>query len=153
MLNKIKIDLKDAMKSGEKNKIQALRNMIAALKDHEINNLKKLSDDETIYVLSKQAKKIKESIAQYKAGGRDDLVKSEEAELRVLNSYLPEPTSTELIIETINKIVIDLDTPSMSDFGVVMGKTMASLPKNTDGKIVQKYVKDKLSKWIFHHQI
>tara|TARA_B100000029_G_C17563880_1_gene954404 strand:+ start:302 stop:739 length:438 start_codon:yes stop_codon:yes gene_type:complete len=144
MLNKIKIDLSNAMKSGDKNKIQALRNMISALKDYEINNSKKLTDDETINVLSKQAKKIKESIAQYKAGDRDDLVQNEEAELYILNSYLPEPTSPEKIIETIEKIINELDSASMSDFGMVMGKTMASLPKNTDGKIVQGYVKDKL---------
>ena len=144
MLNKIKTDLSNAMKAGDKDKTQALRNMISALKDYEINNIKKLTDDETINVLSKQAKKIKESIAQYKAGGRNDLVKNEEAELHILNSYLPEPTSPEKIIKTINEIIAKLDSPSMSDFGLIMGKTMASLPKNTDGKIVQQYVKDKL---------
>ena len=145
MLNKIKNDLTEAMKSGEKTRIQALRNMMAALKDTQINNKLELSEDDIISVLSKQSKKIKESISQYKIGNRQDLVEKENIELMILNSYLPEPTSEKLIVKTIENAIVDNNASNMSDFGVIMGKVMALLPKNTDGKIVQKYVKEKLN--------
>jgi len=145
MLNKIKNDLTEAMKSGEKTRIQALRNMMAALKDAQINNKLELSEDDIISVLSKQSKKIKESISQYKIGNRQDLVEKENIELMILNSYLPEPTSEKLIVKTIENAIVDNNASNMSDFGVIMGKVMALLPKNTDGKIVQKYVKEKLN--------
>ena len=80
MLNKIKNDLTEAMKSGEKVKTQALRNMMAALKDAQIKNKKELTENEIVSVLSKQSKKIKESISQYKVGNRHDLVEKEEKE-------------------------------------------------------------------------
>ena len=144
MLNKIKNDLSAAMKLGDKHKVQALRNMIAAIKDREINNNKELSNDELINVLTKQAKQIKESISQYKAGGRLDLVENEERELNIVNIYLPKPTCEKLIAETINKIVNDIVEPSMADFGKIMGRVMVMLPPNTDGKIVQEFVKKKL---------
>ena len=137
MLNKIKNDLTEAMKSGEKTRIQALRNMMAALKDAQINNKLELSEDDIISVLSKQSKKIKESISQYKIGNRQDLVEKENIELMILNSYLPEPTSEKLIVKTIENAIVDNNASNMSDFGVIMGKVMALLPKNTDGKIVQ----------------
>ena len=145
MLNKIKNDLTEAMKSGEKVKTLALRNMMAALKDAQIKNKKELTENEIVSVLSKQSKKIKESISQYKVGNRDDLVEKEENELTILNSYLPEPTSEKLIISTIENVINDNNAISMSDFGIVMGKVMGALPKNTDGKIVQTLVKEKLN--------
>ena len=144
MLNKIKNNLNSALKSRDKHKVQALRNMISAIKDMEINNKKKLSESEVINVLAKQAKQIKESISQYKAGERLDLVENEERELNIVNTYLPKPTSEKLIIETINKIINKMDTSSMNDFGKVMGEAMVMLPPNTDGKLVQKFVREKL---------
>ena len=144
MLNKIKNDLSAALKLGDKHKVQALRNMIAAIKDRKIINNKELSKSEIINVLTKQAKQIKESISQYKAGERLDLVENEERELDIVNAYLPRPTSEKLIVKTIHEIVDKIDGFSMADFGKIMGKTMSMLPPNTDGRIVQKFVKEKL---------
>ena len=95
-------------------------------------------------VIRKEAKQRKESIEQFKEGGRDDLVAKEQEELNVLEEYLPDPLSDKELHAIIDKIIEDTGASSMADMGRVMGPAMSKLRGQVDGGRVQQIVKDKL---------
>ena len=88
MLSKLMADMKTAMKNKEKDRLLTLRSMISAIKARQIDSGKTLSDDEAIKLIQSMAKKIRDSIEQYKSGNREDLANKEQRELNILNSFL-----------------------------------------------------------------
>ena len=145
MLNQLQDELKSAMKNAEKTKILALRNFIGKLKATQIDKGGKINREESIKVLKTVAKQLKESIKQYKNGGRDDLANKEKLELDILEKYLPENLSEDKIIQMIDDIIIKVGAKSIKDMGKVMGKAMKEFEGLADGNIVQNIVKEKLS--------
>ena len=139
------VDMKAAMKSGEKLKLSTIRLLRAQIKDAEIAKGGELTPDEEIKVLTSAAKKRKDSIEAYKNAGRTDLMQKEQQELEFLKVYLPEQLSE----EDIEKIVIDIieksGAMSMKDMGRVMSEAMTELKGRADGRMVQELVKKKLS--------
>ena len=146
MLYKIKNDLKTAMKSRNKERLNPLRNLVSKIKMKEIEKGETLSDDECLKVCISAAKQVKESITQFEKGGRIDLSENEKKELKIIEEYLPEQLSEDEIIKIINEVIKQTNARSPSDMGKVMGSTMSRLGGQADGKIVQKLVLKELTK-------
>lgn len=142
---KLMEDLKQAMKQGEKVKCSVIRTVMAGVKNAEIEKQKELDDAEITAVIAKQVKQHKESIEAYKAGGREDLVAEETAELEVLNVYMPKQMSAEEITESAKKIIAEVGAKSLQDKGKVMGKLMGQLKGKADGNEINKVVTELLS--------
>jgi len=143
-------DLKDAMKSKEEDRLRVLRSLKSKLLEREISERTggektALSDDQVVEVLMKAAKQRKESIDQFKEGGRDDLVKSEQEELEIIQSYLPEMLTEEEIRDIARQKIDELEADSMADMGKVMGILMQELKGKAEGSTVSKVVKEELS--------
>ena len=145
MLDQLQEELKIAMKAGEKVKMMGLRNIIGKIKAAQIDKGETLTDEESLKILKTAAKQLKESLDQYRKGGRDDLAEKEAFELTLLEKYLPEQLSEEHIRQTVKNIVKNTGSGSMQDMGKVMGATMQELAGSADGKIVQKIVQEELS--------
>ena len=146
MLNKIKNDLKEAMKSGDKEKLNPLRNLVSKIKMKEIEIGRPLKDEESLKVCNSVAKQIKESIIQFDKGGRQDLSDNEKNELKVIEAYLPEQLPNNEILKIVKEIINNTGASSLSDMGKVMGMAMNKLDGQADGKVVQKLVLNELKK-------
>lgn len=107
MYTKIAEDMKQAMKDGDKMKLSSLRMAIAEIKNINVVDGQEITDEVCMKVLRKQAKMHEDSIAQFKAAGRDDLVQKEEAELAAIQGYLPKPMSQEETIAAVEKVIAD----------------------------------------------
>ena len=145
MLNQLQQELVVAMKAGEKAKMMGLRNIIGKLKSAKIDKGESLTDEESLKILKSAAKQLKESIDQYQKGGRDDLAEEEAHELSLLEKYLPEQLSEEIIRETVKNIVENTGAESIQNMGQVMGAAMKEFAESADGKLVQKIVQEELS--------
>jgi hypothetical protein len=145
MLDQLQEELKIALKAGEKAKMMGLRNIIGKIKAAQIDKGETLTYEESLKILKTAAKQLKESLDQYRKGGRDDLAEKEAFELTLLEKYLPEQLSEEQIRQTVKNIVKNTGAGSMQDMGKVMGATMQELAGSADGKIVQKIVQEELS--------
>ena len=138
-------DMNSAMKAGEKSELGALRNLIGKVKAKQIDSGKTLTDDECIKVMATAAKQLKDSIQQYKDGGRDDLAENEAFELSIVERYLPEQMSEDDVRAIVKKTIADVGAESMKDMGKVMGAAMQAVGSGADGSIVQKMVREELS--------
>ena len=145
MLNQLQDELIIAMKAGDKATMIGLRNIIGKLKAFQIDKGESLTKEETIKILKSSAKQLKESIEQYKKGGRDDLAKKELFELSLLDKYLPEQLSEVEIRKIIKETIQAYGAESIQDMGMVMGIGMNKLAESADGKLVQQIVKEELS--------
>tara|TARA_Y100001935_G_scaffold59339_1_gene49698 strand:+ start:2383 stop:2823 length:441 start_codon:yes stop_codon:yes gene_type:complete len=145
MIKLLQDKLKDEIKSGNKKNVIAFRNMIGKLKSYEIDSKSKLTDEKCIDILQKMAKQINDSITQFKNGGRLDLVESEQNELDLIQSFLPEQLSPKEMENIISRIVSDNNTNGMSDLGKIMGLVMKEIKGKGDGKLASKIVRDLLS--------
>jgi len=138
-------DLKAAMKSREKTKLETLR----LLRAHMIELSKRgegkdITPEEELSVLMTAIKKRKEAIEVYEKAGRAELVQQERAELDVISSYLPKQLSTEEAAEIILRIIAQVGASGAKDFGKVMPLAMKELKGKIDGKQVQEMLKEKL---------
>ena len=121
-------ELNEALKAGEKVKVSVLRMLISEMKNKKIaDRVKELDDEGVIAVVHKMVKQHKESIEQFKQGGRDDLVASETAELAVLEEYMPEQLSEEEIIEIVESVIQKTGASSPQDMGKVMGAVIGQV--------------------------
>ena len=144
MLSTLMNDMKSAMKAGEKSELGALRNLIGKIKAKQIDSGKDLTIDECIKVMASAAKQLKDSIQQYKDGGRDDLAEDEAFELSIVEKYLPEQMSEDDVRAIVKKTIADVGAESMKDMAKVMGTAMQVVGCKADGSIVQKMVREEL---------
>jgi len=145
IVDQLNEDLKAAMRSGDKVTVGTIRGLKSMLRDKEIEKKDSLSKDEEIRVLSTAAKQRREAIESYEKGGRDDLVKQEQAELEVIEKYLPKQMSDAEIESLVEKVITEVGAESIRDMGKVMGKIMPNVQGKADGSQVQSIVKNKLS--------
>ncbi len=135
-------DLKNAMRAGEKARVRTLRLLTAALKKKEIELREggeaTLTEQQELAVLQKEAKQRRESIEQYRAAGREDLVRKEEEELAIIEEYLPKQLDEEEIEKVLRDIIETVGARSRRDMGKVMGEAMRRLRGLADGKVVQR---------------
>ena len=142
-------DLKAAMKAKESDKKRVLRSLKAKILEKEISERKEgqstLSEEQIVDVLMKAAKQRKESIDQFKEGGRDDLVEKEEMELALIEKYLPEMMSEDEIRAAVKDQIEEMNATSMADMGKVMGALMGKLKGKAEGALISKIVKEELT--------
>jgi len=145
LVDEIQKDMYKAMKEKEKERINALRNIIGKLKYRYIDKGDKLTKQEEIKVIQSLAKQRRESIEMYKQGGRNDLVETETKELSIIEEYLPQAMSEEGVRRLVRETVKETGAESMSDLGKVMPLVMKKGAGKVDGKIAQEILRELLS--------
>ncbi|NND70037.1 MAG: GatB/YqeY domain-containing protein [Rhodothermales bacterium] len=148
IFEKLTSDMKDSMRSGEKDRLKTIRSLRAAVQRVQIDGGtrdQEPSDTLVEEVLQKQAKMRREALDQYNSAGREDLASIEAAELKVIEGYLPEQLDDEAIREQVQAIISQTGASSAADFGKVMGPAMGALKGRADGKRVQVIVRDLLT--------
>jgi len=143
--SRLTADMKTAMKGGDKSRLATIRMLLAAIKQQEIDEQRDLSEDEALALLTKQAKQRRESIAQYESAGRDDLKAVEQADLEVIETYLPRQLSPEEIEAEVAEIIQSEQATGMRDMGVVMKAARERFAGRADMAAVSKIVRDRLS--------
>ena len=141
---KITEDMKIAMKEGEKTKLNLIRMLRSEIRYKEIEKGSELDDNGIIDVLSSAAKRRKESIQEFRKGGREDLAAKEEKELKIIYSYLPEQLSEEELLKLIDESIEEADAQSSKDVGKVMRVIIPKVKGRADGKKVNQMVSLKL---------
>ncbi|MBA3532307.1 MAG: GatB/YqeY domain-containing protein [Ardenticatenales bacterium] len=137
-------DLKEAMRAKEALRRDAIRMMLTALKNAEIEQSGALSDEEVAVLLQKQAKQRRDSITAYEQGGRPELAAAEQAELEIIESYLPQQLSEEEIRAIVRATIERVGATSAKDIGKVMGPLMGQMRGKADGTLVQRLVREEL---------
>jgi uncharacterized protein YqeY len=138
-------DMKAAMKSGDKIRLETIRGLRSQLKNREIEKGENLSPDDEIQVLTTESKRRKESIEQFKAGQRFDRAEEEQKELNIILEYLPQQLTDQEIASLVEETIAELSASSSSDMGKVMGKIMPQVKGRADGKVIQRIVQQKLA--------
>ncbi len=123
-------DVKQAMRAGDKTRLKTLRLVTAAIKQREVDERIELDDSQTMAILEKMIKQRRESAEQYRAGHRPELAEAEEAEIIVLQTYLPEPLSESELDALIDQALAASEVQGMA----AMGEIMAALKAQTQGR-------------------
>ncbi len=139
--DRIQEDMKAALKAGDKARLGAIRLIMAAVKQREVDERTQLDDRQVLAVLDKMAKQRRESIAQYRAAGRDDLAEKEQAELEIIQSYLPEALSEAEIDALIAAAIRETGAAGIRDMGRVMARLKPQLQGRADMAQVSARVK------------
>lgn len=145
LIDQISKDLVLAQKSRDSVAVSALRLILSDIKNAEIAKGDKLTDEEVVAQIQKDAKKHKESIDAFEKGGRADLVEKEKGQLKVLGKYLPSQLSHDQISKIVDEVIAQTGALSSSDLGRVMAQVMGKVGGQSDGSVVSEIVKDKLS--------
>lgn len=142
----IEQDFITAFKAKDEITKSLLGMMKSAFKNKEIDLQKPLEEADVIEVLSKEAKKRKESAIAYEQGGRNDLAENEKAEAEILSKYLPEQLSEDAVREIVKSTITEVAASSMADMGKVIGAVVAKTKGQSEGGLISKLVKEELSK-------
>jgi len=145
LIEQIQKEMIEAMKAKEALRLSVLRGLKTALKNKEIDKMRALSEGEEIQVLQTLVKQRKESIEQFTKGGRSDLADQEQAELKIIEAYLPAAVSREEIERAVTETIAEVQASAPKDMGRVMKAVMAKFAgKVVDGKLVNELVRAKL---------
>ncbi|GAB4421410.1 MAG: GatB/YqeY domain-containing protein [Thermodesulfovibrionales bacterium] len=144
LLKRFDDDLRKALKASEKSKVSTLRMVKAAVKNKEIEKGRELTDDEIVTVLSTMVKQRRDSIEQFSRAGRDDLVRNEEQEVAILQSYMPQQLSSGEIDRIILDVIREVSAKDVQDMGKVMRILMPKVKGVADGRYVNQRVKELL---------
>jgi uncharacterized protein YqeY len=137
--------MKLAMKAQDKPALKAIRMILGAIKQKEIDERIELDDNQVMAVIQKMVKQRKDSISQFSDAGRTDLVEVEEAELLIINNYMPTQLSQDEIEAAVVKAISDTGADSMKDMGKLMGILKGQLDGKADMGQVSQLIKSKLS--------
>ena len=144
MKHRLEEDLKTAQKKNDAARRDTLRLLLAVIRNEEIEARAKgkdePNDEDLTRVLQKEAKKRKESIEAYRAGGREDLVTGEEAELKIINEYLPEAMPESEVERVVREVVAEVKPEGQKDFGRVMSEVMKKIAGRAEGGVVKRVV-------------
>jgi len=138
-------DMKAAMRSGDKSRLQTIRLILTAVKQQEVDTREEQSDDDIIASLTKMQKQRRESISQFEKAGRDDLVEKEQQELVVISDYLPEALDDSEIDKLIAEAMSTSGATSIKDMGKVMGILKPKLAGRADMGAVSAKIKSALA--------
>jgi uncharacterized protein YqeY len=143
--DQITADMTAAMKAKDTARTSTLRMLKAAITNREKESGGEISDEDVLRLLRSQVKQRRDSVEQYQKGGRPELADKEQAEIAIIEAYLPQGASQEDIDQAVAAAIADTGATSMKDMGAVMKAVMAKLAgKNADGKAVSETVKAKL---------
>lgn len=138
-------DLKQAMKGGDNTRRNVIRLVMSAIKNAEIAKRDNLEEADIIGVIAKEARQRQESIDAFKQGNRQDLVAQEEAELAILQEYLPQQASREEIVAAAQQIIADVGAEGPRDKGKVMPRLIAQFKGKADGREINDIVTELLT--------
>ena len=142
----IQSHMTQAMRNKDALRLSVLRMMKSAVKNKEIEKMKPLDENEVVAVLNTLVKQRKDSVDQFRQGGREELAQKEEAEIKIIHEYLPAAASEEDIRSAIDEAVRETGASSMKDMGRVMKAALGRLAgKTADGGRVSQMVKERLS--------
>ena len=139
-------DMKTAMRAKDAPRLLTIRGLLAAIKQREVDDRIVLDDAAVIAIVDKLVKQRKDSITQFTAGNRQDLVDKESAELAVLEGYLPQRLGAEQIAAEVAKVIADLGASGPADMGKVMGAVKTRLAGKADMALVSTAVKQALAR-------
>jgi uncharacterized protein len=146
VLEKIQLEMTEAMRSKDSLRLSVLRMMKSALKNKEVEKMKPLEESEALAVLNTLVKQRKDSVEQFRKGAREELAQKEEAEISIIEQYLPAAASEDDIRSAVDAAIEETGAASVKDMGKVMKATMARLSgKTADGARISQLVKEKLS--------
>ena len=140
LYDKLMDDMKASMKAHDMKAVNAIRGVIAKVKDVTVNAGKEMTDDAVVSVVAKGVKQREESIAQFVAAGRAELADGERAEMEFLRRYLPAQLSEDEVAAVVKATVTELGATSKKDMGRVMKEVMARVKGQADGKLVSRLV-------------
>ena len=147
--DRISEDIKTAMKSKDKVRLETVRSIKKVLLEKEVSlrpqGQESLTESQEIEILAQQAKQRRESIEQYRQAGRDDLAEKEAQELAIIETYLPGQLSDEEIAAVVDEVIALVGATSAKDMGKVMGPVMQQLKGRAEGQKIQALVKAKLN--------
>ena len=138
-------DMKLAMKAKDKDALKAVRMIVGAIKQREVDERIELDDAQVLAVIQKMVKQRKDSISQFQDAGRTDLVEIEEAELVIINNYMPAQLSEAEIATAVDKAIADTGASSMQDMGKLMGVLKGQLDGKADMGAISALIRSKLS--------
>ncbi len=142
---KIMTDMKNAMREKDQLKLDTIRGLQSAIKNREIEaRPNPITSDDVMAVIKKLVKQRKESIEQFKAAQRVDLVEKESSELRILENYLPAQMSKEEIEAIVTATIAEIQAKTIKDMGAVMKAVSAKTAGSADNKLVSEIIKSKL---------
>jgi uncharacterized protein YqeY len=145
LLDKIQKDMVEAMKSKDEARLGALRMVKSALKKHEIDAMKPLDEPSEMQVMNTLLKQRRESVDMFRKGGREELAEKEEAEIRILESYLPQGATEEELSVAVAAAIAETGANSAKQMGLVMKTAQGKLAgKRVDGKVLSDLVKSRL---------
>ena len=138
-------DMKSAMRAKDKERLKAIRMILGAIKQREVDERIELVDEQVLAVIQKMVKQRKDSILQFKEVGRTDLIEIEEAELVVINNYMPAQLSENDISKVVDKAIADSGASSMQDMGKLMELLKGQLAGKADMGVVSSIIRSKFS--------
>ena len=145
LIAEIKEQLADAMREGDTARRDALRLILSSLQGAQKELQRELHEDEELQVLQRERKKRVEAADAFRAGGRDEQAEKEEAELDVLEEFMPDPLSEEEVEEIVDDVIAEVGATSMRDIGRVMADVMPQVAGRADGSAVSQLVREKLA--------
>lgn len=141
---RINNDLKEAMKSKDSFRLSVIRMVKGAMQLAKPNPREELTDDDVITVISKQIKMRNDSIKEFEAAGRSDLVEQNKKEIEILNTYMPKQLTEEELTEIIDKVFEEVKPTSQKDMGLIMKNISPLVKGKADMSLVNKLVKERL---------
>jgi len=138
-------DMKAAMRAKDADRLKAIRLLLAAMKQREVDERIELTDTDILAIIDKMLKQRRESIAQFEQAGRQDLVQAEQAEVSVLQGYMPQPLSAAEIEALVGEAIAAAGAKSPKDMGAVMSELRPRLAGRADMAQVSQLVKARLS--------
>lgn len=144
-IDQINQEIKEAMKAKDKFRLSVIRMLKGALQKAEIDKGETLTEEEELTILSRELKQRKDSVAEFREAGRDDLADETAKEIAIVETYLPKQLSEEEITVALKEVIDQVGAQSMKDFGKVMGVAVKALKGKADGSTIQKIAKSLLS--------
>jgi uncharacterized protein len=145
LIEELEQDVKEAMRAGDAPRRDALRLIISSLKSAEKDLLRPLTEDEELQVLQRERKKRLEAAEAFRSGGREEQAAKEEAELEVLEEFMPEPLSEEELERIVDDAIAENGATSLREMGRVMADVMPQIAGRADGSAVSQLVREKLA--------
>jgi uncharacterized protein YqeY len=142
---KITVDMQDAMRSKDSEKLNAIRLLQSAIKQKEVDDRVEIDDTMILNIIEKMLKQRRDSIEAFKKANRNDLVEKEEFEVRILQAYMPEPLSLEDVEKEIDSAIKAIDANSMKDMGLVMNAVKLKVSGRANMAEVSQKIKEKLT--------
>ena len=145
LIQEIDDELKDAMRARDAERRDTLRLILNALKNSEKELQRPLTEDEELQVLQRERKKRVEAADAFRNAGREEQADKEEAELDVLEEFMPEPLSEDELEEIVDNVIAEVGATSMREIGRVMADVMPQVAGRADGSAVSQLVREKLA--------